>query len=125
MINQKMRELGAKRSVIRELFEYGKKRKNEVGEDMVFDFSLGNPSVAAPKEVNEGLIELVTNEDSVKLHGYTSAEGDLSVREQIAKYINETFNETVNPGCIYMTVGAAAALTISIKALVTEGEVPS
>ena len=122
MINQKMRELGAKRSVIRELFEYGKKRKSEVGEDNVFDFSLGNPSVPAPKEVNLVLERLLREEDSVKLHGYTSAEGDLSVRRAIAEYINRTEGEEISPECVYMTVGAAAALTISLKALVSPGE---
>lgn len=122
MINQKMRELGAKRSVIRELFEYGKKRKSEVGEENVFDFSLGNPSVPAPKEVNSALERLLREEDSVKLHGYTSAEGDLSVRRAIAEYVNRTEGEQIRPECIYMTVGAAAALTISLKALVSPGE---
>ncbi|MBQ7374844.1 MAG: pyridoxal phosphate-dependent aminotransferase [Clostridia bacterium] len=122
MINQKMRELGAKRSVIRELFEYGKKRKSEVGEDNVFDFSLGNPSVPAPKEVNLVLERLLRQEDSVKLHGYTSAEGDLSVRRAIAEYVNRTEGEEIRPECVYMTVGASAALTISLKALVSPGE---
>jgi aspartate aminotransferase len=122
MINQKMRELGAKRSVIRELFEYGKKRKSEVGEQNVFDFSLGNPSVPAPKEVNLVLERLLREEDSVKLHGYTSAEGDLSVRRAIAEYINRTEGEEISPECVYMTVGAAAALTISLKALVLPDE---
>lgn len=122
MINQKMRELGAKRSVIRELFEYGKKRKSEVGEDIVFDFSLGNPSVPAPKEVNLVLERLLRQEDPVKLHGYTSAEGDISVRRAIAEYVNRTEGEEIKPECVYMTVGAAAALTISLKALVSPGE---
>lgn len=122
MINQEMQELGAKRSVIRELFEYGKKRKSEVGEDIVFDFSLGNPSVPAPKEVNLVLERLLRQEDPVKLHGYTSAEGDISVRRAIAEYVNRTEGEEIKPECVYMTVGAAAALTISLKALVSPGE---
>ena len=84
MINEKMRELGAKRSVIRELFEYGKWRKSEIGEENVFDFSLGNPSVPAPSEVNETLVKLITEEDPVSIHAYTSAEGDISVRRAIA-----------------------------------------
>ena len=60
MINEKMRELGAKRSVIRELFEYGKKRKLEIGEKNVFDFSLGNPSVPSPDVVNDTLTRLIS-----------------------------------------------------------------
>ncbi len=122
MINEKMRGLGAKRSVIRELFEYGKKRKAEIGEDNVFDFSLGNPSVPAPDEVNEEIKRLVQTESSVLLHGYTSAQGDASVRAAIAEYINKAHGESVTADCLYMTVGAAAALTASLTAVVTEGE---
>ena len=122
MINEKMRALGAKRSVIRELFEYGKKRKCEIGEENVYDFSLGNPSVPSPDTVNESLTRLISEENPVSLHGYTSAQGDLSVREAIANYINETCGESVNANCIYMSVGAAAALTATLTALVNPGE---
>ncbi len=122
MLNKKMRTLGACRSVIRELFEYGKKRKAEIGDERVFDFSLGNPSVEAPKELTQRLISIVQSEDPVSLHGYTSADGDLRVRSAIAKKINERYGENITPDCIYMTVGAAGALTSSISALMTEGE---
>ncbi len=122
MINQKMRELGAKRSVIRELFEYGKMRKAEIGEENVYDFSLGNPSVPAPDEVNRSLTELLSSENPVALHGYTSAQGDASVRSTIADYINRTYGESVNADCIYMSVGAAAALTCTLTAVVSAGE---
>lgn len=122
MINEKMRALGAKRSVIRELFEYGKNRKAEIGEENVYDFSLGNPSVAAPDIVAEGIKALIDGEDAVRLHGYTSAQGDASVREAIANYINVTYGESVNANCLYMSVGAAAALTSTLTALVNPGE---
>ena len=122
MINEKMRQLGAKRSVIRELFEYGKKRKMEIGAENVYDFSLGNPSVPAPEEVNESIKKLISEESSVLLHGYTSAQGDLGVRAAIADYINETQGENINADCLYMTVGAAAALTSTLNALVMPGE---
>jgi len=117
-----MRMLGAKRSVIRELFEYGKKRKSEIGENNVYDFSLGNPSVPAPAEVNAQIKRLVDNESSLSLHGYTSAQGDAGVRAAIADYINKTQGESVNADCLYMTVGAAAALTCALTALVGAGE---
>ena len=122
MINQKMRALGAKRSVIRELFEYGKKRKTEVGEENVYDFSLGNPSVPSPDAVNESLTKMLASVDPIALHGYTSAQGDLGVRQAIADYINQTQGESVNADCLYMSVGAAAALTCSLNAIVSEGE---
>ena len=122
MINEKMRELGAKRSVIRELFEYGKQRKSEIGVENVYDFSLGNPSVPAPWEVNATLTKMLSEENSVMLHGYTSAQGDLSVRKAIADYINQTYNANVIPDLIYMSVGAAAALTSTLTAVVSLGE---
>ena len=117
MYNEKMRYLGSVRSVIRELFEFGKKRAQEVGADKVYDFSLGNPSVPAPKCVNDTIKELVENYPSTLLHGYTSAQGDASVRKAIADYINERFNVGVSADSIYMTVGAAASLCITLRAL--------
>lgn len=122
MFNQKMQQLGSKRSVIRELFEFGKKRAAEIGADNVFDFSLGNPSVPAPESVKETILDLVENTDSVALHGYTSAQGDAGVRKTIADSIKARFDADIDPNMIYMTCGAAASLTISIKALCCDGD---
>lgn len=120
MLNKDMMELGKKPSAIRELFEYGKRRAAVIGKDNVFDFSIGNPSVPAPQCVNDELIDLLKNGDPLVLHGYTSAAGDLNVRETIAEHINKTHDTCVSAGHIYMTCGAAASLTISIKALYEE-----
>ena len=122
MINEKMRGLGAKRSVIRELFEYGKIRKAQIGEENVYDFSLGNPSVPAPDCVNENLIRILKEECSISVHGYTSAQGDADVRQAIANYINKTQDTNYTKDDLYMTVGAAAALTCSLTAVVNPGE---
>lgn len=122
MINEKNMQLGKVRSVIRELFEYGKKRKAEIGEDNVFDFSLGNPSVPAPEEVERELINILTENDPVSVHGYTSAQGDFSVRNTIADYINARFNAGMTPDLIYMTCGAAASLCITLGALLNNGD---
>ncbi|MBR2496051.1 MAG: pyridoxal phosphate-dependent aminotransferase [Clostridia bacterium] len=121
-INEKMYELGSKRSVIREIFEYSKKRAQEIGAENVFDFSLGNPSVPAPNCVKEAILDLLEKEDPTLLHGYTSAQGDLSVRKAIADDINKKFNANLTPDLIYMTCGAAASLTISLKAVLNKGE---
>lgn len=122
MVNEKMRDLGARRSVIRELFEYGKKRKAEIGAENVFDFSIGNPSVPSPDAVNEALMKLLREKDPVSLHGYTSAQGDAGVRRAIAEYIEKTHGESADSDLIYLTVGAAASLTVSLTALLNEGE---
>ncbi len=122
MINQTNLRYGKVRSAIRELFEYGRKRKAEIGEENVFDFSLGNPSVPAPEEVEEELIRLIRNTDPVSLHGYTSAQGDYSVRVKIAENINSRFSAGLDADCIYMTCGAAASLCITLNALLNEGD---
>lgn len=122
MINQTNVNYGKTRSVIRELFEYGKKRKAEIGEENVFDFSLGNPSVPAPDEVREELVKLINQTDPVALHGYTSAQGDFSVRKAIADDLNARFKTELNADCIYMTCGAAASLCITLNALLNAGD---
>lgn len=114
--------LGSKRSVIREIFEYGKKRAAEVGADKVFDFSLGNPSVKPPQIVEDTLTELLREEDATALHGYTSAQGDLATRTAIADYIAKTQGVKTDPDFIYMTCGAAASLTITLSAICSEGD---
>ncbi len=122
MFNADMYELGSKRSAIRELFEYGKKRAEEVGEDGVFDFSLGNPNVPAPDCVKDAILSLVSDMDSTTLHGYTSAQGDNGVREAIARHIRTRFGADVQADDIYMTCGAAASLCITLRALCEEGD---
>lgn len=122
MINNANVKLGKVRSAIRELFEYGKKRKAEIGEENVFDFSLGNPSVPAPEEVKSELIRLVTEEDPVFLHGYTSAQGDYSVRKTLSDDINRRFGTQLTADCLYMTCGAAASLCITLNAFINQGD---
>ena len=121
-INEQMMHLGQVRSVIRDTFEYGIKRANEIGRENVFDFSLGNPSVQAPDILDNTLVDLINNTDSVMLHGYTSAQGAPATREAIAESINARYNAGVNKDNIYMTCGAAASLTISINALACKGD---
>ena len=113
MLSEKMVQLGTNRSVIRDLFEYGNKRKAEIGAENVFDFSIGNPSVPAPECVKEAAIDLLTNGDPVALHGYTSAQGDAALREKLASYVNEQHGTNLTADNFYVTVGAAASLTIS------------
>lgn len=122
MINKKMYELGVKPSAIRNLFEYGKNRKQEIGEENVFDFSLGNPNVPTPNIVNETLIKLIKEIPAETLHGYTSAVGDYKVRESISTYLNNKYGVNESPNLIYMTAGAAASLTITLNAILNEGE---
>lgn len=121
MINKKYENLGKNSSCIRELFEYGKKRKAEVGDENVYDFSLGNPSVPSPSCIDETISELV-KEDTTAVHSYTSAQGAPATRKAISDSINKRFDETTAPDDIYITCGAAASLTITLNAVCNNGD---
>ena len=122
MISSKMLELGKKSSVVREIFEYGLKRKAEIGAENVYDFSLGNPSVPAPEKVTEVMKKLIDETPAEVLHGYTSAPGDVKVRTAIAENIKKKFGVDASLSNIYMTCGAAASLTITLNAIVEDGD---
>lgn len=122
MISKKMYELGSKRSVIREIFEYGNQRKKEVGAENVYDFSLGNPSVPAPKAVEQAIRKILDTEDPMAIHSYTSAQGSEECREALAKSLNQRFKTHFTADNFYMTVGAAASISICFKALANEGD---
>ena len=123
MLNQKYLNLGVRRSDIRELFEYAKALKAEIGEENVFDFSLGNPSIAPPNSVNESIKSMVDSVNATTLHGYTSAQGDFNVRKAISDSIKQKFDFFVPTDNIYMTCGAAASLTITLCALCQAGDI--
>ena len=121
MLNEQMYEYGSKSSVIRELFAYGLERRKIVGEDKVYDFSIGNPSIPAPAEVKEALLELL-EEPAEALHGYSPAAGDPEVRKTLADSVNRKFGTRYTADNFYMTVGAAASLSIIVKALTRPGD---
>ena len=122
MLNEKMVALGTARSVIRELFEYGKQRAAVVGEENVFDFSIGNPSVPAPPSVNEEAVRLLREMDPVVLHGYTSAAGDPVVKSTLASALNARYGMDSTGDNLYCTVGAAAALCCCLNGLCNPGD---
>ena len=112
--------LGSKKSTTREIFEYSKKRKQEIGEGNVFDFSIGNPSVAPPKSVADKIISLVTSGNQAQLHGYTSAQGDINARTAIGTHLSSLSSNDLKLSSefIYFTCGAAASLCISLQAII-------
>lgn len=116
-MNKDMLNLGSNRSIIRELFEFSKQRKQEIGEDNVYDFSLGNPSVKPNPKLNEALIKIIEAGNDTYTHGYTSAPGDNNTRNEIAKDLNKRFNTSYTLNNIYMTCGAAASLCIALRAI--------
>ncbi len=121
MINENMFAWGEEPSAIRELFAYGMARKAEIGDDKVFDYSIGNPSVPAPDKVRESILDFAQG-DPVELHAYTPAAGDPAVKQVIADHIHEKFGVKADPAQIYLTAGAAAGIAITLAALTNPGD---
>lgn len=122
MISDKMVDLVNNSSVIRAMFEEGKRLASIYGADNVYDFSLGNPNVPAPKAVNEAVKAIIDEENSVVLHGYMSNSGYEDVRNTIADSLNRRFDTSFNSSNIIMTVGAAGGINVLFKALLNPGD---
>ena len=121
MVSERMKGLGNARSVIRELFEYGKLRAAEVGAENVYDFSLGNPSVPSPDAVNETAICLLREQPDL-IHAYTSAQGAADARQRFADSLNRRFGAHYTADRFYLTVGAAASLCCVFNGLACPGD---
>ena len=121
MINEKAYALGANRSCIRDLFEYGRSRAAVVGDENVFDYSLGNPSIPAPAAVNDAIRQILDEMDSLQVHGYTSAVGDLDTRKAISEDLNSRYGCDTAPGDFFIMNGAAPELVAVLRALSTPG----
>ena len=122
MVSAKMYELGTKKSTIRTIFEFGRKRAAQVGEENIFDFSLGNPNVPTPNFVRDAAIDILQTYEPSAVHGYTVAPGNPNVRETLAESINKRFGTNFAGKNLFVTSGAAAAITICFKALAEPGD---
>ena len=123
MIAEKMQHMVKNSSAIRAMFEEGKRLAKIYGKENVFDFSLGNPNVPAPKAVKDAIIEILNEEDPVALHGYTNSNaGYEDVRQAVAESINEKFDTAFTARNIVMTVGAAGGLNVALKILLNPGD---
>ena len=121
MINETAYLLGSNRSCIRDLFEYGCARSAIVGRENVFDYSLGNPSIPAPMEVDQAIRDILNDTDSLAIHGYTSAIGDLATRQAIADDLNNRYNAGVRPQDLFIGCGAAPELVAVLRAITVPG----
>jgi len=122
LVSAKMYELGTKKSTIRTIFEFGRKRAAQVGEENIFDFSLGNPNVPTPNFVRDAAIDILQTYEPSAVHGYTVAPGNPNVRETLAESINKRFGTNFAGKNLFVTSGAAAAITICFKALAEPGD---
>ena len=121
MINQTAYALGANRSCIRDLFEYGRARAAVVGEENIYDYSLGNPSIPSPAAVDQTIREVLADTPSLQVHGYTSAVGDVVTRQAIAEDLSDRYDAGVRAEDLFITCGAAPGLTAVFRALAVPG----
>ena len=122
MIAQQYKEMLGGKSVIRQLSEFATERGKEIGYENVFDYSLGNPSVPAPKEFTESLIRLLQNENPMVLHGYSQSLGIPAVREAVAQSLNKRFGMNYKKEHIFMTSAAAGAIAHAIRCVTVPGD---
>ena len=120
MFNRQAYAMGAAPNQIRQIFEYGRQQSKLLGEDKVYDFSLGNPSIPAPAKVNQSIKELLDTESSIRIHGYTSGVGGDPLREAVARNLSERFGVKARMENVFITCGAAPALQAVLVALRTE-----
>ncbi len=121
MLNERMLGLGKQPNPIRVLYAYGLDRKAEIGEENVYDLSIGNPSIPAPDGVKERILELLEEPPEV-LHGYTMAAGLASARQAVADNLKKRFGIDATAGQVYLTAGATAALYITVAAITNPGD---
>lgn len=124
MISNKMKTMVSNSSVIRAMFEEGKRLSEIYGEENVFDYSIGNPNIEAPSEIKDIIIKILNEENPNKLHGYMNNSGYEDVREGIAENININvkYNTKLNYENIVMTCGAAGGLNIILKSILNPGD---
>ena len=122
MIAAQYKEMLNGKSVIRELSEYATARGKEIGYGNVFDYSLGNPSVPAPEAFKEAMIRLLTEADSMEVHGYSPSLGIASVKEKVAASLNRRFGMDYSGKHVFMTAGAAGAIAHAVRAVTVPGD---
>ena len=122
MISEKMKVFVNNSSAIRAMFEEGKKMAAQYGADHVYDFSLGNPNIPAPESVKEAIVDIVTHEDPVTVHGYMNNSGYEDVRAALAAHLNSLYGTAYGTDNLVMTVGAAGGLNVILKTLLNPGD---
>ena len=122
MISEKMKVFVNNSSAIRAMFEEGKKMAAQYGADHVYDFSLGNPNIPAPESVKEAIVDIVTHEDPVTVHGYMNNSGYEDVRAALAAHLNSLYGTAYGTDNLVMTVGAVGGLNVILKTLLNPGD---
>ncbi len=108
-------------SFIRRMFEEGARLKTLHGVDAVFDYTLGNPMPAPPREVYEALRRYAGSDDPA-MHRYMNNAGYPEVRASVASYLSRTLGAAFEARHVIMTVGAAGGMNVILKSILDPGD---
>ena len=122
MINEQYKKMLEGKSVIRQLSEFATARGKEIGYENVFDYSLGNPSVPVPEKFTEVMINLLQTKSTMELHGYSPSLGIASVKDAIAKSLNQRYGMDYTGNHIFPTTGAAGAVAHAVRCVTQPGD---
>jgi len=118
---KKILEFMERASWIRKMFEEGARLKALHGENNVYDFSLGNPSLEPPSRFRQVLQDLA-REEKPGQHGYMPNAGLPVVRKAVARTLTNEQGVECNENHIIMTCGAGGALNVILKSILNPGD---
>ena len=122
MISKRLESLTKRNSAIRAMFEEGNRLAEKYGRENVYDFSLGNPCVESPEKVKKSIIDILSTEKPLDIHGYMPNSGYVFVRKTIAEFLNKNSKAHYGPNHIIMVVGAAGGLNCILQTLLNPGD---
>jgi len=122
MIAKSMQPFLAGSSVIRAMFEEGRKMAKVYGPENVYDFSVGNPGLNPPQEVYDAIDYINHEMDPHTVHGYPPNAGFESTRQAVADNLNKRYGDSFTSNNIIMTVGCGYAINCINKCIFDPGD---
>lgn len=122
MLSKRYADMLSEKDIIFEIAGMAKRRAREIGEEHVYNFSLGNPSVPAPEAVNQTIHTILNDTPTLQIHSYGPSAGLPQVREQLARSLNRRFGMDYQPEHLFMASGAAGALGHALRAVTEPGD---
>ncbi len=120
-ISKKIEQQLEKSSWIRRMFEEGNALKKKVGQENVYDFSLGNPIMEPPQLFLQSLKE-VAGDPTPGQHRYMPNAGFQETRDYVAETLSEESGVALTSDHIIMTCGAAGGINVILKTVLNLGE---
>lgn len=122
MIRKAYVDMLQEKDVIFEQVEVACALAQRYGEENVFNFCIGSPSVPAPQKMADAMINALKTQPSRVLHSYSPSLGQPRARAAVAESLNERYGSHYAPENIFMTAAAAGALAHALRAVSEPGD---